>query len=678
MAPPAQSVPGTFDDAALLRLDDLMAEVAERGLKLTVALHDRWSLGCWRVDAYAKAYRVPIVYPHCATDAGANDPTPFYTSSSARAAFKGRIAHVLGYRSRHHDGTIGSWVDALFSVEAQNEAFGHSSIPLSAADWLCEMSTEIRARVHPGVLVSSGGGGIGNATGAAELARAEALAGCAALDVVALHSYAGADRLDALLTGYRRAVGEKARLVVQEWGVVGATAEAKALAFTKQAAVIARHAVPGMYWGLAPWSTPVPPTSLEINPPGPPPTLGDAQRTWQTALYPAAQEAALAPAASQWPEIWGCGPTGRGLSPRCEMNGVCSTKGCLCRPGWRGPTCGALKLGPAPRGAGFREENSSSWGGSIVASGGQYHMFSSYILGGCGLNAWGVNSVIVRAVANTPTGPYRMQERVAGPFAHEPNLVQGRLPSGGVMLLGTLNEHPQQLINCSSRGAATALQLPPPKSTYLWRAASPELIAQSVPVLVVNSTLWDRDDRVHHTNHTAICDTNLAAAVLENGSLIGVWRRCETVDLHTMPHSLMATCPEDPSTFAPSIDPRTFRFLSHAGAEDPFVYVVAKVVHVIFHDEQITRCADRPVGCWPGGRHAWSTDGGATFTVSPLDAYNGTIVWEDGEVDMVYLRARPHLIVDQDSGRVTHLSNGIRPKRESDWVYTLVVPIEQE
>ena len=91
---------------------------------------------------------------------------------------------------------------------------------------------------------------------------------------------------------------------------------------------------------------------------------------------------------------------------------------------------------------------------------------------------------------------------------------------------------------------------------------------------------------------------------------------------------------------------------------DPYVWVAAGVVHVIFHDEQITRCADSPVGCWPGGRHAWSTDGGSTFTVSPLDAYNGTISWDDGSVEEVYLRARPHLIVDQDTGRVTHLSNG--------------------
>ncbi len=43
-------------------------------------------------------------------------------------------------------------------------------------------------------------------------------------------------------------------------------------------------------------------------------------------------------------------------------------------------------------------------------------MFSSFMLGECGLNDWNINSEIVRAVASDPVGPYKMVERVAGPF----------------------------------------------------------------------------------------------------------------------------------------------------------------------------------------------------------------------------------------------------------------------
>ena len=61
-------------------------------------------------------------------------------------------------------------------------------------------------------------------------------------------------------------------------------------------------------------------------------------------------------------------------------------------------------------------------------------MFSSFILGECGPDDWNVNSE--RSGLPSPPGPATMAERVAGPFAHEPNLVQGRLPEE-LVLLGT-------------------------------------------------------------------------------------------------------------------------------------------------------------------------------------------------------------------------------------------------
>lgn len=107
-----------------------------------------------------------------------------------------------------------------------------------------------------------------------------------------------------------------------------------------------------------------------------------------------------------------------------------------------------------------------------------------------------------------------------------------------------------------------------------------------------------------------------------------------------------------------------FPFLAHAGAEDPFVYTASAVsssdfdgdfdedtaqvvMHAVMHDEQITRCADGPIGCWPGGRHAFSVDNGRTWEYSAFDAWNGTVAWTDGGVEELYLRARPHLLLDE-------------------------------
>lgn len=150
----------------------------------------------------------------------------------------------------------------------------------------------------------------------------------------------------------------------------------------------------------------------------------------------------------------------------------------------------------------------------------QWSMFSSFMLGGCGLNDWDINSEIVRAVAASPVGPYKMVQRVAGPFAHEPNMVQGRLKAsssadesengaaaaGDYMLLGTMNAHtmapPAGIVNCTRNIHPLAHETPgyqpPPqpdqsgmklglpvtesKDTYAWIASTPAGMASAKPV----------------------------------------------------------------------------------------------------------------------------------------------------------------------------------------------------
>ena len=70
-----------------------------------------------------------------------NDPGAFYTH--ARKDFEARIVHVLQYRSRHTHQPIGHWKEAVFSVEAENEAFGGAkTISASNDDWMCAMASD--------------------------------------------------------------------------------------------------------------------------------------------------------------------------------------------------------------------------------------------------------------------------------------------------------------------------------------------------------------------------------------------------------------------------------------------------------------------------------------------------------------------------------------------------------
>ena len=136
-------------------------------------------------------------------------------------------------------------------------------------------------------------------------------------------------------------------------------------------------------------------------------------------------------------------PTPCASDEGCQLNGHCAAGRCLCDAGWVGPDCGRLDLvaGPPPRRSGLLADGSaadrgirSSWGGSVVrdAADGTYSMFAAAMLEGCGIDAWGTNSEIVRAVADTPLGPYRLAETVVPRFAHEPNVV--RAPDGSVVM----------------------------------------------------------------------------------------------------------------------------------------------------------------------------------------------------------------------------------------------------
>ena len=78
---------------------------------------------------------------------------------------------------------------------------------------------------------------------------------------------------------------------------------------------------------------------------------------------------------------------------------------------------------------GVRNQSTASWGGQAVFDGGLYHLIYADFDKGCGLNCWGTNSQIARAVSSSPTGPFRKVQVVAPPFHHNPTI--NKVPNGG-------------------------------------------------------------------------------------------------------------------------------------------------------------------------------------------------------------------------------------------------------
>lgn len=63
--PDVEEPVGTYNDAILQAIDVTMSLVVPRNMKLIIALHDRYSLGCWESDAYVTKYNIPTS-PNCA------------------------------------------------------------------------------------------------------------------------------------------------------------------------------------------------------------------------------------------------------------------------------------------------------------------------------------------------------------------------------------------------------------------------------------------------------------------------------------------------------------------------------------------------------------------------------------------------------------------------------------
>ena len=96
----------------------------------------------------------------------------------------------------------------------------------------------------------------------------------------------------------------------------------------------------------------------------------------------------------------------------CFLNGECQGGECHCHQGWTGPHCGALDLLPTPPGPlGGKvfppQADASCWGSSaILGEDGKFHMYSSGILGNCGLAVWAANAALTHSVSDTLDGHF--------------------------------------------------------------------------------------------------------------------------------------------------------------------------------------------------------------------------------------------------------------------------------
>jgi hypothetical protein len=92
------------------------------GLKLLIALSDRYALGFWSTDCYAT--HLNIVQPGSSGAQKVADASKFYTDEWTISMFEKRLAHIM----KHSNALMGgrTWAElesVIFAVEREFRAF---------------------------------------------------------------------------------------------------------------------------------------------------------------------------------------------------------------------------------------------------------------------------------------------------------------------------------------------------------------------------------------------------------------------------------------------------------------------------------------------------------------------------------------------------------------------------
>jgi hypothetical protein len=343
-------------------------------------------------------------------------------------------------------------------------------------------------------------------------------------------------------------------------------------------------------------------------------------------------------------------------------------------------------------------------------------MFAAAMLGGCGIRAWGSNSEIVRAVSDTPLGPFRIAETVVPRFAHEPNVITAEDGETLVMFFyaaacgdgqcgpvtnctpasawpwntaaGREHARPRPATEPADASASAAITAKrfntfgEEKLNYMMHAPGPKG-PWSTPVLLSPGPACSGGP-----TKAIAADLNFNAAIAPDGSLVGLWRCIETLETTqpgaTVLHSVQASNWRNASSYVYSASPA---FAAQGfGSEDPFVWIARDgSFHAILHDEQglpgkrfpdISRASAY-------GRHAWSRSGEpGSWSISPWAggslAYNSTVHFDDGSSHLFVRRERPHLVLSEEKQLIA-LSNGATPNVDPlSMCFTLVQPIRTQ
>ncbi len=310
----------------------------------------------------------------------------------------------------------------------------------------------------------------------------------------------------------------------------------------------------------------------------------------------------------------------------------------------------------------------------IKGEDGKYHMFASRWSKQYGFGHWVTNSKIVRAVADTPVGPYEFQEVVTpvrgkkfwdGLCTHNPRIVKYK-DQYLLYYFGTTYDFPVPTDNKAV-------------PSDLWRSAWQN---KRVGVMVSDSVLgpWERLDKPVIEPRPGHWDgsitSNPAPAVDPKTGKILLMYKSSAKD--TTPPLLLGVAQADHPTgeYKRLSEEPVFKFGmegdNRKDVEDPYIWFNGDHYEAIIKDRSGQICGEEG-----GGIHAWSKDGVKWNLHEQVKAYSRNITWEDGSKTHQNHFERPFLLIED--GIPTHLfaatGNGSKAWH-FDATWNMVVPLK--
>lgn len=335
-------------------------------------------------------------------------------------------------------------------------------------------------------------------------------------------------------------------------------------------------------------------------------------------------------------------------------------------------------LQPAPVNGGFRMDGYWVWGGCpIKGEDGKYHLFVSrwkkdmpFYIG------YVFQSEVVRAVSDTPEGPYEFAEVVLkkrgpqywdGMMTHNPTIRK----LGDTYLLfyiGATYNFPKPVIPVAQPDSLNtpeqwALRNKAYNTIRIGMATSKSVYGPwerpNEPTLDIRPEKWD---------NTVV--TNPAPFIGKNNEIFLIYRTNTPKGLRLG----IAKADNIGDKFERVSDEPVFHFDEKRFCEDPFVWWNGQRYEVIMKD-----LTGNITGEWHAGVHGYSDDGINWKIADPPKAYSRTVLWSNGDTTIQGSFERPQLLINE-KGEPTHLfaatADGSGGFRNASKTWCMVRPLK--